>query len=226
MTLPCRPWLAHLVVLLLPALASAYPVEVLPEGNTTVLAMAHSVHGKQLVALGADSQLWHLYTLQNGSWSGWQQLSFQCPSFNDSARPCVFDSDPAIGVNKDGRLEVFARFHDNLDMWQMYQTDATDPTKWSIPRESSCVDQDQNTALWWCIGMPAGKYGQPAQHYWVGAPIFSTSNPTVLNHPKNGAIELYFRGFEGHMYEVHQLEAGNSTLYSEPKMVAPNIIVE
>jgi hypothetical protein len=217
---------ALIVGLLLPALSWAYPVEVLPEGNTTNLAMAHTQHGQQLVALGADAQLWHLYTLPNGSWAQWSPLTKFCPSFNDSHRPCVFDSDPAIGVNADGRLEVFARFHDNLDMWQMHQTDPSDPTKWSIPRESSCVDQDQNTATWWCVGMPAGTYGQPAAHFWVGSPIFSTSNPTVLNHPTTGAIELYFRGFEGHMYEVHQLQAGNSTLYSEPKMFAPDIIVE
>ena len=206
--------------------ALSYPVEVLPEGNTTVLAMAHTTHGKQLVALGADSQLWHLYTLPNGSWSQWHKLTSNCPSFNNSKRSCVFDSDPAIGVNKDGRLEVFARFHGNLDMWQMYQTDAKDPTKWSTPRESSCVDQDQNTALWWCLGMPAGKYGQPAEHFWVGEPIFSTSNPTVLNDPTTGAIQIFFRGFEGHLFEVHQIEPGNSTSYSYPKVVAPEIIVE
>ena len=140
-------------LVLLPALSVGYPVEVLPEGNTTVLAMAHTVHGQQLVALGADAQLWHLYTLPNGSWSAWHPLTNSCPSFNNTQRPCVFDSDPAIGVNADGRLEVFVRFHDNLDMWQIYQTDAKDPSAWSTPRESSCVDQDQNTAKWWCIGM-------------------------------------------------------------------------
>ena len=216
-----------LLLALLSSFCSSYPVEVLPEGNTTVLAMAHTkAGGQQLVARGADGQLWHLHTLKNGSWSGWAPLTTACPSFNETDRPCVFDSDPAVAVNADGRLEVFARFKTNLDMWQMHQTDPSDPTKWSVPRESSCVDQDQNTATWWCKDMPAGKYGQPASAFWVGEPIFSTSNPTAITNPNTGAIQLYFRGFEGHLFEVHQLVPGNSTRYSTPQMLAPNVIVE
>ena len=38
-----------------------------------------------------------------------------------------------------------------------YMTDAQDPTSWTTPRETSCVDQDQNTGLWWCLCPPIDK---------------------------------------------------------------------
>jgi hypothetical protein len=40
----------------------------------------------------------------------------------------------------------------------------------------------------------------PAPNYWNTQPIFPTSDITVLNSPKDGRIQLFFRGFEGHMY--------------------------
>lgn len=143
---------------------------------------------------------------------------------NNSQRICEFDSDPAIGVNPDGTLELFVRFKTNLDMWKFDLKNATDPMSWSTPRETSCVDQDQNTALWYCIGEKVGTFGNPASHYWVGQPVFPTSNPTVINDPVDGRIVVYFRGFEGRLYEVHQITPGDGSKYSMPSAVSNRII--
>jgi hypothetical protein len=203
---------------------TAYPKERLPEGNTTNLAISATKYGQHLIALGANHQLWHIYSLPNNSWTTWQQLSTYCPSRNDSKRLCAFDSDPAVGVNTDGRLEIFVRFKDNLDLWKFDQMNASDPTSFNTPRETSCVDQDQNTALWYCLGENIGIAGSPAKHYWVGQPIFPTSNPTIVNDPSDGRLRLYFRGFEGLLYESHQLTPGNGSRYSTPHLVSSVII--
>jgi hypothetical protein len=216
----------ELLLLTLSTVVTAYPVEHLPEGNTTQLAISQTKYGQHLVALGKDAQLYHLYTFKNGSWSDWHQLSMYCPSRNDSTRLCEFDSDPAVGVNVDGRLEVFARFKTNLDLWKFDLQNASDPHSWSLPRETSCVDQDQNTALWYCLGEKVGQFGNPKEHYWVGQPIFPTSNPTVVSDPVDGRLRVYFRGFEGHLYEVHQMQPGDPSSYSTPTTLAPNRIIE
>ena len=86
-----------------------------------------------------------------------------------SPRRSVFDADPTIGRNSDGRLEIFIRFHNNLDLWQMYMTDPMDPESWTTPREPSCVDQDQKTGLWACLCPPIDKFlrcSYPDKHYW------------------------------------------------------------
>lgn len=202
---------------------------VLPIGNATVLGMAWTVHGKQLVALGANAQLWHIYEKTAGDWTNWTQMTEFCPKqvgYGDAPylnRPCEFDGDPAVGVNKDGRLEVFARIAGNLDVWQMYQTDAADPTKWSKPRETACVDQDQKTGKWYCLG-ENGAPDVDNEHYWLGQPAFPTSDLTVLNDPKDGRIVIFYRGFTGTLFSVAQRSPGNSTYYSAPNDEGKTII--
>jgi hypothetical protein len=56
----------------------------------------------------------------------------------------VWDADPAVGVNPDGTIDVFIRELANLDLWQIYQTDATDPNAWSMIRECTCVTMPCN----------------------------------------------------------------------------------
>jgi hypothetical protein len=114
---------------------------------------------------------------------------------------------------------VFFRFATNLDLWQMYMTDPDDfMGSWTTPREGSCVDQDQNTGTWWCI--------EPRdENYWiVDSPVFPTSNPNVLNDPKDGRLVLYFRTFQGGMYMLKQSSVGNSTHWDTPTRVGDNIV--
>jgi len=169
----------------------------------------------------------HLYE-RAGNWSEWAPLTSVCPSKNETTRQCRFDGDPAVGVNADGRLEVFARFEANLDIWQLYQTDAQDPTKWSTPREASCVDQDQNTAKWFCIGFepsvvpPEGLESSP--DYFVGGPLFPTSDLTVVTDPSTNALVLFYRGFTGGLFSSRQRVPGNSTFYTMPVQEGKTII--
>lgn len=172
---------------------------VLPQGNTTVLATAVTKMGVQIVATGADQQLYHKYQFPNGTFSLWHRIT------NNMSR--AFDSDPAVAVNADGRLEVFVRYHTNLDMWQTYQKDASDPTSWSTIRESSCVD------LAGCI--PLGNTTDTPD-FWNHQPVFPTSNPQVAIAP-NGAIQMYYRGFDGAYYFVQQETPGASIKYSRPQ---------
>lgn len=235
-----------------------YPTELFARGNRTSFAVESMLNGLlQVVALGTDGQVWHTFEVEKrGKWRGWAQLTTACPSAVDRERPCFFDGDPAIGRNADGRLEVFMRFAANLDMWQMHQLDAKDPTSWSMPREGSCVDQDQATSVWYCLdpGFPAE---QTYAHYFIiHSPAFSTSDLSVvrdaasdklqvssyLDGPKgpgtrdsggrwtltecsSGALaQVFFRNFEGHLYMLEQLQAGDSGSYSVPQLVAPNIL--
>jgi hypothetical protein len=203
----------------------SYPVEFFPQGNRTVFAVELQGNGfLQIVGLGVDGQLWHAFQRADGAWEDWSRLTTACPSALEPARPCRFDGDPAIARNRDGRLEVFARFAENLDVWQMHQTDAADPSSWSRPREGSCVDQDQTTAVWSCLA-PGTPDKQSLNDYWIiDSPVFSTSDLTVIAHPEDGRIILFFRNFEGHMYRVEQRSAGNSTHYTMPILVTDKIL--
>jgi len=128
-----------------------YPVELLPRGNKTVFAVEALVTGGVFVAaLGVDGQIWKVFQEPNGTWHGWSQMTTVCPSGLNPSRPCRFDGDPVMGRNSDGRLEMFMRFAENLDLWQMFQNNPQAPDDWSVPREGSCVDQNQDTGIWSC----------------------------------------------------------------------------
>jgi len=211
-----------------------YDREILPRGNTTVFAMQRLQYGGLFfVALGADHQLWAIFQEQNStdpsglSWSDWEPITSVCPGGIpvNTTRECYFDADPAIGVNKDGRLEIFARFETNLDLWQMYQSDAQDPRSWSQPREPSCVDQDQTTSVWHCLDQNGGTPStQSTDHYYtVSNPVFPTSDISVMNDPADGRIQFWFRNFEGHMYMMKQSIAGNSSRYDPPEVMGDGI---
>jgi hypothetical protein len=225
-----------------------YPGEHLPRGNRTVFAMEYTnLGGLQIVSLGKDGQLWHTFQIPDDDslqeegvkddkiapkevqqdnkakvmkWTPWVRLTDLCPSKQNPKRKCVFDADPVVGRNKDGRLEVFVRFQENLDTWQLYQTDPKDPTSWTIPRESSCVDQDQDTGIWYCLhdGTPVE---QSHQHYWiVSNPVFPTSDFAILNDPVDGRLRLWYRNFDGHMYMVEQKVPGQSDAYTAPQLIS------
>ena len=219
----------------------SYPLEHFPEGNTTVFAVEELSYGGLFVlGLGKDGQLWSVYQQKQAAlpWSNWTQLTEFCPSANETERKCRFDADPAIGKNKDGRLEIFARFHGNLDLWQMYQKDAEDPLSWTMPREPSCVDQDQETGVWWCMGVlkvmcyvglcPKGNFKNECEYpfingYWSRAPIFPTSDISVI-HGADGRLKLFYRGFDAGFYMIQQSEPGGSEYYDPPVNVGNPIL--
>jgi len=202
-----------------------YPSELFPRSNRTkfgIETMANNL--LHVVALGVDGQIWHTFEERKGKWHPWTPLTTVCPSGRERERPCKFDGDPVVTRNLDGRLEVFMRFEENLDLWQMHQLRANDPNRWSMPRESSCVDQDQETTVWFCLGS-GSSVNQSSKNYWiVEAPVFPTSDLTALRDEVSGKIQVFFRNFEGHLFMVEQLKAGNSMRYSVPQIIAPEIL--
>ena len=204
-----------------------YPNEIFKEGNTTIFSIQYTIWGgRYIIGLGKNGQIYQNYEQFEKNtpfiWSGWNQLTMYCPSANNTQRLCNFDTDPVLAKNNDGRLEVFARFHDNLDLWQMYMSDPYDVTSWTAPREPSCVDQDQKTGLWWCL-CPTGGFknmcAYPAKSYWNNQPVFPTSDLSTLINTTDNRLQLYFRGFAGHYWMVQQAVPGDSSFYLPPVQV-------
>eukprot|EP00697_Spironema_sp_BW2_P007901 gnl/Spiro4/22348_TR11003_c0_g1_i1.p1 gnl/Spiro4/22348_TR11003_c0_g1~~gnl/Spiro4/22348_TR11003_c0_g1_i1.p1 ORF type:complete len:303 (+),score=50.10 gnl/Spiro4/22348_TR11003_c0_g1_i1:92-1000(+) len=235
-----------------------YPDEVLPEGNTTFIPTIDTLYGRHVVALGRDGMLYQKYTMDNGSISEWQlmpnlnQLPPMCktdadcpptthclnaspavPPFLCSGNPAMetYESDPTVGMNKDGRLEVFARNHNELDLWHWYQTDPKNATSWVGPRRPSCLcnwtpcANQTNCGLYMLCDNLGLDCSDPVQKdYWNVQPAFSTSDCNFVQNVTTGGLKLYFRGFDGNLYSVEQTTAGSSLRYTPPE--GPITIVE
>uniref|UniRef100_A0A0G4FQ75 Uncharacterized protein n=1 Tax=Chromera velia CCMP2878 TaxID=1169474 RepID=A0A0G4FQ75_9ALVE len=206
-----------------------YGNETLPRDNRTNIAIAQNDQWIFAFALGSDGNVYEKHAevgaeglpqpgdpgLEGGiEWSEWQSVFFRGSS---SGEPLVFDGDPAVGVNSDGRVEVFARFHVNLDVWQAYLEDPSDPRSWSVPRESAPVEEkgDLNETM-----------------FWNQQPVFPTSDLTVvsvvdkqqknegmegvLTHASPQRLRVFYRGFDGTLYYCEQTEAGNPVKYTPP----------
>jgi hypothetical protein len=186
-----------MATLLLCSTCTAYPDEHLPEGNTTVIAVAHTRYAIQAFALGKDNKLWHRY-LKNGTeeWSQW--------TLRPSPPGGDFDGDPVVGVNKDGSIEVFIRYATYLDLWQFYQTDPADPEAFSVAREPSCIDSPQICA-------------NSTLTYWNTQPVFPTSDMSVSVDPFDGRLQVFYRGFDGALYRTAQVVPGDPRHYSPPE---------
>jgi len=176
-----------------------YPSPKLPEGNTTVFAIAEQSKFLHVFALGADGALYHKYqpTGQTpaSNWTAWI-LRAKAPEGSK------WDADPTVAVAADGSLEVFVRQLANLDLWQMYQTDASNPEAWSAPRECSCVDMPCNDTN--------------PEDFWNTSPVFPTSDVNIIPSGPNGANRLFYRGFDGSLYVCDAL-ADKLHHYSPPR---------
>jgi hypothetical protein len=115
----------------------------------------------------------------------------------------AFRRDPAAATNPDGTIEVFARTALNLDLWQFVLQNPSDPDSWSIPTECACL--------------------APPAPCWNTQPVFPTSDVT-LNRAADGRLELYYRGFDGFLYVVRQVDPGSAKKYHPPTSVG--VIVE
>jgi len=177
---------------------SVYPHPKIPEGNTTVFAMAQQKDYLHVFALGADGGLYHKYQMLNqmptANWTDWI-LRAKAPMGS------VWDADPAVAVAEDGSLEVFIRQLADLDLWQLYQTDASNPDAWSSPRECSC------------IVMPCNDTNP--NDFWNTQPVFPTSDVTILQTGEGGANRLFYRGFDGALYVIDAIP-GKLHKYAPP----------
>jgi len=175
----------------------AYDNMVLPQGNTTVLATALTKQYMHVFALGQDGNLYHKYMDTSLSTEKWTDWILRAVAVNGT-----WNSDPCVGVNADGSIEVFIRYSTNLDLWQIYQADPADPNNWSVPREAACPTPpncQQPLTTW----------------YWNIQPSFPTSNCQIVPDLTDGRLQVFIRGFDGGYYVFRQT-AVNSHQYVPP----------
>jgi len=176
-----------------------YPNPKLPEGNTTVLAVAEQPFFLHVFALGVDGVLYHKYQPlhQNpaANWTNWIPRA-KAPMASS------WDADPAVTLAADGSLEVFIRQLADLDLWQIYQTDPKDPNAWSNPRECSCMTMPCNDTN--------------PKDFWNSSPVFPTSDISILHTGPNHSPRLFYRGFDGGLYVIDAIP-GQLHQYSPPQ---------
>jgi hypothetical protein len=132
----------------------------------------------ELFAIGNSGSLYHSYqTNANGSWSGWIAMGGASDKWSGNALP-------AVGVNKDGRLEVFI-VGTNSSIYHAYQKVAgsSAATNWSAFSIVSSSRVSQTGKL------TVGKWS-------------------------NGALDLFVIGTDTILYHNYQKTAGNSTSWS------------
>lgn len=183
-------------------------------------------YGLHVFALGANQSLFHKFQTSP------VDNSLPMPSANMSKWHCLtpnvsmtFDTDPAAGINSNGQIELFSRFTGFIDLWQIYQEDPKDPLSWSKPREGCCmcaaVSPDDCP---WCINC---KKGDPCDaNYFSDHAPFPTSAATVIMRPIDKKLEVQYRGFDGRMYSLVQVEAGNPFKYEPGPIYGPDSVFE
>jgi hypothetical protein len=132
----------------------------------------------ELFAIGNNGSLYHSYqTNANGSWAAWT-------SMGTSANKWSINALPAVGVNKDGRLEVFV-VGTNSSIYHAYQKvpGSSAATNWSV---FSIVSSSR---------------------------VCQTARLAVGNW-SNGALDLFVIGTDSVLYHNYQTTAGNSTSWS------------
>merc|ERR550532_3822661 len=118
--------------------------------------------------------------------------------------PLIFGNSPAIALNADGRIELFVGFQpDSLDIWQMYQTDASNPLAWSAIRAPYCDPAFADCVK--CVNDPQCK-----KQFWSEGFYWTTSQQSLWLNPEDKKLRLTWRNFDGHLYEKVQLAPSKS----------------
>lgn len=129
--------------------------------------------------------------------------------------------DPAATVNKDGHIDVFMRLTCDKNLWQMYQKDPKDPLSFTPPRGPTCLCNFPPckgqvncglTAQCDNKGVDCSKADDSLS--WNDHAPFPTSNMNAMTDPVDGTVRVIFRGFNGQLFENHQIIPGNSTKYT------------
>jgi hypothetical protein len=132
----------------------------------------------ELFAVGNNGSLYHSFqTNANGSWSAWVAMG-------TSANKWSVNALPAVGVNKDGRLEVFV-VGTNSSVYHAYQ---------KVPGTSAATN-------WSAFSI-------------ISSSRVSETAKLAVGKWANGALELFVIGTDGVLYDNYQATAGNSTSWS------------
>eukprot|EP00747_Dinoflagellata_sp_TGD_P169223 gnl/TRDRNA2_/TRDRNA2_197637_c0_seq1.p1 gnl/TRDRNA2_/TRDRNA2_197637_c0~~gnl/TRDRNA2_/TRDRNA2_197637_c0_seq1.p1 ORF type:complete len:265 (-),score=24.27 gnl/TRDRNA2_/TRDRNA2_197637_c0_seq1:75-869(-) len=172
-------------------------------------------YGVHVFGLGANGSLFHKFQTGHADMSSdipFAPMSdWHCLTPNKSL---VFGNDPAVALNADGHIELFAGLtKDSYDLWQMYQTDPKNPLAWSKPRGPTCMcDATDPSACPWCMDCNARV--ECYSNYWLDHAPFTTSDVDIFLDAQTQKLKLLFRNFDGHMYSLEQQKPGDSTRWS------------
>jgi hypothetical protein len=169
-------------------------------------------YGLHIVALGANGSLFHRY--QNGTLNH-TIAGDELPMTNwiclTPDNTFIFGNPPAIAMNADGRIELFAGDKNgSLDLIQMYQLDATNPLSWSKPRAPWCdalgPPADPECAR--CSNLPVT---DPCyDKFWNTGYVWTTNSQTLWLDPSDKMLKLSWRSFTGEMFQISQKSPSNS----------------
>ena len=101
-------------------LGNGYPNPVLPKSINVYIAVVEtpvvglSERRIQVFARGEDNQVYHKYQIEilKDIWTNWTKIPTPHPNI-------TFAADPAVGVNPDGRIDLFIRYTTDLDLFQV-----------------------------------------------------------------------------------------------------------
>eukprot|EP00930_Biecheleria_cincta_P090164 TRINITY_DN79502_c0_g1_i1.p1 TRINITY_DN79502_c0_g1~~TRINITY_DN79502_c0_g1_i1.p1 ORF type:complete len:252 (+),score=21.49 TRINITY_DN79502_c0_g1_i1:58-756(+) len=192
---------------------------VLPDNiqNQQLPIVRNPHYGAHIIALGANGSLWHQFqTGPLNTSSGTVPMSdWHCLTPDPKL---IFGNSPAVALNADGRIELFVGYkNDSLDLWQMYQTDATNPLAWSAPRAPYCDPSDKSCVA--CLQKPECK-----STFWTDGYVWTTSQQTLWLNPQDKKLRLSWRNFDGHVFEMTQGEPSNSTKWPLGSVMYQNVM--
>ena len=183
-------------------------------------------YGLHVFATGANGSLFHMWQTSNvsdtgeASMSKWACLTPDPVYASAGFVPPVWWWDPAAVVNTDGHIDVFIRLLADKNLWQLYQKDPTDPQSFTAPRSPWCLcnfppcqNQTKCGLAAQCDNKGVDCSTADTSVYWNDHAPFPTSNMNALLDSVTGTVKVIFRGFNGEMYEQHQLIPGNSSKY-------------
>mmetsp|Transcript_658 Transcript_658/g.1531 ORF Transcript_658/g.1531 Transcript_658/m.1531 type:complete len:269 (-) Transcript_658:89-895(-) len=190
------------------------------------LPMVRNPHyGVHIFALGKNGSLFHKYQTGQPNMSDpmaevpfTKWLSLTPSTYKNTsgvALPLIFANSPAVALNADGRIELFVAFQPgSLDIWQMYQTDATNPLAWSAIRAPYCDPAFADCRK--CLAEPDCR-----KQFWSSGYLWTTSQQSLWLDPRDKKLRLMWRNFDGHMYEMPQNEPSKSDLWDEQSLQYP-----
>lgn len=196
--------------------ASTFSDRVLPANiiDLQLPTVRNPHYGMHVIALGKNGSLFHKYQIGNANMSDPEPevpmsewLCLTPATFKNTSgveRPLIFGNSPAVALNADGRIELFVGFTgDSMDVWQMYQTDATNPLAWSTPRAPYCDPSFSDCRK--CLAKPECK-----ANFWSDGYTWTTSQQSLWLDPNDKKLRLTWRNFDGYMYEKVQLAPSKS----------------
>eukprot|EP00658_Telonema_sp_P-2_P004685 TRINITY_DN11736_c0_g1_i5.p1 TRINITY_DN11736_c0_g1~~TRINITY_DN11736_c0_g1_i5.p1 ORF type:complete len:287 (+),score=54.60 TRINITY_DN11736_c0_g1_i5:234-1094(+) len=173
--------------------------QTLSDGNATHFGIHKTEYGIHVFATSKDGYIVHQVSLGPGnqdpnSTGVWLLMPNAHQGSTPSGHLQTYDSDPSVGQNDDGRLEILVRSHISLDFWHYYQTNASDPHSWVGPREPACLcnfppcdgqTRCGNNAQCGNDGYDCSAPGfeNSGPRWWNTQAIFPTSDGTFVKDP-------------------------------------------